>query len=335
LTNHWKIDILNYGEDKLLRIIDFNDDHIEQAQIIAKKNYDNERKNVEILPEITEFPDLSPFSKNRLGVSAFAGDKMVGYLCCYDPFENAFRSTKAIGIWSPIHGNGIIDCEYKNVFTRMYEIAAKKWVDLKATSHAITFYAHNDYIQNQLYRSGFGLRCLDTIRNMDEIKTIYQNKYNIYELEHNEFHLIFPIGLLLEDHLSKSPMFMRYVRDKIEDGHEYKFAEWQIREKYRYFVAKNSENIIAYIKVHNEGENFIGDVINMKHIHGAYCFPEYRGQGIIQNILNFVIVKLSKENNQLLGVDFESFNPTASNFWSKYFKEYTHSVIRRIDDLFI
>jgi len=37
----------------------------------------------------------------------------------------------------------------------------------------------------------------------------------------------------------------------------------------------------------------------------------------------------------LLGVDFESFNPTASNFWLKYFTEYTHSVVRRIDDLFI
>jgi GNAT superfamily N-acetyltransferase len=73
----------------------------------------------------------------------------------------------------------------------------------------------------------------------------------------------------------------------------------------------------------------------MKHIHGAYCFPEYRGRGIIQNILNFIIKKLRDENNQLLGVDFESFNPTASNFWLKYFTEYNQSVVRRIDDRFI
>jgi len=320
----------------LLKIIDFTENHIEQALIIAKNNYEKERKSVPILPEFVEFPDFTTFVKNELGVSAFDENKMVGYLCCYGPFEKAFGATNTIGVWSPIHGNGIIDCEYKNVFQRLYQEAAKKWVNLKATSHAITFYKHNNFIQNQLYRYGFGLRCIDAIREMKEIDDInYDCKYNISELEHNEFHLIFPFGLLLDDHLSKSPMFMRYAQDEIEYGHEYKFEQWQIREKYRYFAAKIGENIIAYIRIYDEGENFIGDVKNMKHINGAYCLPEYRGQGIIQNILNFLIKKLKENNNNLLGVDFESFNPTASNFWLKYFNEYTHSVVRRIDDLFI
>jgi len=319
----------------LLKVIDFTESHIEQALSIAKRNYEKERKNVPVLPEFVEFPDFSVFGKNGLGVSAFDENKMIGYLCCYDPFEKAFGTTNAVGVWSPIHGNGIIDCEYKDVFPRMYQEAAKKWVDLKATSHSITFYAHNNFIQDQLYRYGFGLRCIDAIREMKKIEVNHENKYYISELEHKEFHLIFPLGLLLDDHLSKSPMFIHYVQDKIEDGHEHKFAEWQIREKYRYFAAKNSEKIIAYIRVHDEGENFIGDVKNMKHINGAYCLPEYRSQGIIQNILNYLIKKLKDENNQLLGVDFESFNPTASNFWLKYFTEYTHGVVRRIDDLFI
>jgi len=319
----------------LLIITDFNENHIEQAINIAKENYTNERKNVNVLPEITEFPNFSTFAKNGLGVSAFFGEKMCGYLCCYGPFEKAFGTTNAIGVWSPLHGNGIIDSEYKNIFARMYQEAAIKWVNLKATSHAITFYAHNNLLQNQLYRYGFGLRCIDTIRELKEIEIDVKSQYGISELEFNEFHLIFPIGLLLEEHLSKSPIFMRHVQDKIEVGHEYKFAEWQIREKYRYFAAKDGEKIIAYIKIHEEGENFIGNVNNMKHIHGAYCFPEYRGQGIIQNILNFIVKKLLEENNDLLGVDFESFNPTASNFWLKYFTEYTHSVVRRIDEQII
>jgi predicted GNAT family acetyltransferase len=73
----------------------------------------------------------------------------------------------------------------------------------------------------------------------------------------------------------------------------------------------------------------------MKHIQGAYCLPEYRGQGIVQNLLNYLIKKLCSEKNQLLGVDFESFDPTANNFWLKYFTEYTHNVVRRIDDMFV
>jgi GNAT superfamily N-acetyltransferase len=319
----------------MLKIVDFSESHIEQALHIAHINYENERKYIDILPEIIEFPDFSPFSANGLGVSAFAGKKMIGYLCCYNPFKNAFGNTNVIGVWSPIHGNGIIESDYKNVFARMYQEAAKKWVDLRATSHAITFYPHNDLIQNQLYRYGFGLRCIDAIREMKEINENYNGKYRISELEHNEFHLIFPLGLLLDDHLAKSPTFIRHIQDKIEAGHEYKFAEWQIRENFRYFAAKDGDKIIAYIKVTNEGENFIGDVENMKHICGAFCLPEYRGQGIMQSILNFIIKVLRNESTQLLGVDFESFNPTASNFWLKYFTEYTHSVVRRIDDMFI
>jgi GNAT superfamily N-acetyltransferase len=319
----------------MLKILDFTERHIEQAVNIAKVNYESERKCIDILPKIAEFPDFSPFSRNGLGVSAFAGEKMVGYLCCYDPFENAFGTTNAVGTWSPIHGNGIIDCEYKNIFPLMYQEAAKKWVALKATSHAITFYPHNSLIQNQLFRYGFGLRCIDAIREMKEIDVNYDCKYYISELDHSEFHLIFSLGLLLDDHLAKSPIFMRRIQNEMEVWHEYKFAEWQIKENFRYFAARDGNKIIAYIKITDEGENFVGNAKNIKHICGAYCLSEYRGQGIIQTILNFLIRKLRDENNQLLGVDFESFNPTGSNFWLKYFTEYTHGVVRRIDDLFI
>jgi GNAT superfamily N-acetyltransferase len=323
------------GEKKMLKIVDFTENHIEQAQNLARENYKNERKCIDILPENIEIQDFSPFVENRLGVSAFDGENMIGYLCCYGPFENAFGTTDAIGIWSPLHGNGIIESEYKNAFARMYQEAAEKWVKINATSHAITFYAHNKSTQNQLYRYGFGLRCIDAIREMKDIDVGENSKVNILELEHNEFHLIFSLGLLLDDHLKKSPIFIRRVQDKIEDGHEYKFAHWQIQENIRYFAAKDNGKVIAYIKVSDEGDNFIGEVENMKHICGAYCLPEYRGQGIIQNILDFLINKLRNENNLLLGTDFESFNPTASSFWLKYFEEYSQSVVRRIDDRFV
>lgn len=37
----------------------------------------------------------------------------------------------------------------------------------------------------------------------------------------------------------------------------------------------------------------------------------------------------------MLGLDFESINPTAYVFWTKYFTPYTHSVVRRIDEKII
>jgi ribosomal protein S18 acetylase RimI-like enzyme len=172
---------------------------------------------------------------------------------------------------------------------------------------------------------------------MEELNLKECSKIIFTELEHNEFQLIYPIGINLPHHLWDSPSFLRYteILEEEKDGDPDEFAKWQIKENFRYFAAKDKEKIIAYIKTHDEGENFIGNVNNMKHIHGAYCFPEYRGQGIVQNLLNYIIKKLHAENNILLDVDFESFNPTASGFWLKYFTEYTQSVVRRIDDRFI
>jgi GNAT superfamily N-acetyltransferase len=170
---------------------------------------------------------------------------------------------------------------------------------------------------------------------MKEIDIKENNQFEYMELEHNEFHLIFSIGLLLDAHLRDSPMFLCYPQEKIEAGHEYKFAEWQIQEKIRYFVAKDKDKIVAYIKLCEEGENFISEFDSMINIRGAFCLPEYRGKEITQNVINYLIRKLQNENYQLLGVDFESFNPTASGFWLKYFTEYNQSVVRRIDDRFI
>jgi GNAT superfamily N-acetyltransferase len=70
----------------------------------------------------------------------------------------------------------------------------------------------------------------------------------------------------------------------------------------------------------------------MKNICGAYCLQEYRGKGIFQGLLNYAITTLKAEGFETLGVDFESFNPTASGFWLKYFTAYTSNVVRRIDE---
>ena len=68
------------------------------------------------------------------------------------------------------------------------------------------------------------------------------------------------------------------------------------------------------------------------YLCSALVLPEHRGKGIFQGLLNYAITKLKAEGFDSLGVDFESFNPTASGFWLKYFTAYTKSVVRRIDE---
>jgi ribosomal protein S18 acetylase RimI-like enzyme len=120
------------------------------------------------------------------------------------------------------------------------------------------------------------------------------------------------------------------MKDPPED-----IAAW-IRKKLenppRVFVAETDSAIAAYIEVCEEGENYIAAAPDTLNICGAYCLPEHRGSGAAQAVLAYVLETIHAEGIARLGVDCETFNPTALGFWRKYFAEYTHSVVRRIDE---
>ena len=140
-----------------IQIFDFTAAHIEQATYIAKQNYEAERRVVAALPPVDTVPDLTPYAENGLGVAAFEGDKMLGFLCCISPFSNAFRSTDATGVFSPMGANGTIIENRAEIYARLYQTAGEKWAQAGATSHAICLYAHDKYGQEQFFRYGFGL----------------------------------------------------------------------------------------------------------------------------------------------------------------------------------
>lgn len=283
----------------MLKIIDFCENHIDQAKNISIENFNNAKKSIQFLPKINELPDFLPLTKNNLGVSAFDDEKPIGYLCCYGPWDNAFATSKAKGIWSPLHGNGLFENRYRNVYSKMYQEASKKWVNLGITSHAITYYTHNSDIKNQLFRYGFGLRCIDAIRLTEEIDVIKNCDIDFMELEYENFSKIIPLDKLLRDHLKNSPTFLCYEIGEEDKDNQIKRV---IQNNFRYFVAKRNNEIIAYIKITDEGENFITEQNCVKNICGAYCISEYRGKNIIQNLLNYVLIIIKNEKIVLLGL---------------------------------
>jgi hypothetical protein len=76
-----------------MEIIDFNYNHAEEARLIAKDNYEEERRHNPILPEIEELPDLKFFAKVGLGVAALEKGQMVGFLCAWPPRDDVFGTT--------------------------------------------------------------------------------------------------------------------------------------------------------------------------------------------------------------------------------------------------
>lgn len=290
-------------------------------------NYDHAKKSIPELPAIHKIPNLESYAANGLGVAAFEGGRMTGFLGCVLPFDNTFRSTDVRGIFSPMGAHGATLENRSKIYAAMYQAAAAKWVKAGAVSHAICLYAHDEELQCQFYRCGFGLRCIDAIRPMESIRCAPRLDYEYAELPRDACHLVYPLDLLLYSHYRKSPFFMNRTPETPEE-----FLESSRQEQARYFVAKKDGAVCAFLRITATGETFISEGSTYRHITGAYCLPEHRGKDVYQNLLNFTIAALKAEGITRLGVDYESINPTAEGFWPKYFTTYTHGVVRRIDE---
>ena len=310
-----------------MNILNFEKQHIEEATAIALADYYGERQFVKELPQICDIPDLSGFAENGLGVAAFEDGKMIGFLCCCDPFDNVFRATDVRGVFSPMGANAAVPEKRSKIYASMYRAAGAKWVQSGAVSHAICLYAHDEELQRQFFRYGFGLRCLDAIRPMELIDCKPCADYDFAELPKTECYLVYPLHLALNRHYCESPFFMNRKPETEEE-----FMLSSVQEEVRYFVAKQNSKICAFLKISASGQTFAATGSIYRHITGAYCLPEHRGKGLYQYLLNFTISTLKREGYTRLGVNFESFNPTGRGFWLKYFTAYTNSVVRRIDE---
>ncbi len=191
-----------------MNILDFEKKHVKEALEIALANYNTERQYVKELTRMCDIPDLYGFAENGLGVAAFENEKMIGFLCCCEPFDNAFRTTDVRGIFSPMGANAAVSKNRPQIYAAMYQAAGEKWIKTGAVSHAICLYAHDEELQQQFFRYGFGLRCLDAIRPMKLIDCEFCAGYDLAELSKAEYHLVYPLYLALYRHYRESPFFM-------------------------------------------------------------------------------------------------------------------------------
>lgn len=307
-------------------IVHFEKEHVKDAMTLAMTNYKEERSCVADLPEMLEVPNLEEFISNGLGVAALEEGKLIGFLCCYSPWENAFGSA-AKGTFSPIHAHGAVSENREKIYRMMYQAAAEKWVAQGITSHAIALYAHDERALRAFFTYGFGARCADAVRSMEKVSCSAVEGLKCRELPKEEVYQIRTMRKELSEHLGSSPCFMYST--------EQEFEYWLTRAENRdtkVYVAEADSRPVAYIEVAGDGENFVTETSEMKNICGAFCLPKFRGNGVFVNLLNYVVEELKKQEVRLLGVDYETFNPTANGAWNKYFTSYTCSVVRRIDE---
>lgn len=315
-----------FGKDHEMEIMELTKHWLPAAAELVRENYREERAALPVLPEGAAVPSLTSLAENGLGVVAVEGDRLLGFLGAYGPWEPVFYTASLRGVFSPLHAHGAVKEGRGKLYQRMYQAAAENWVRAGAASHAITIFAHDFQAREALYCYGFGLRCIDLMRETD-LKTVTGRKAVFRELPPREHAKLRPLRRALSQHLAHSPSFMLDTQEEIES-----WIKRREENPPRVFAAEVDGQLAAYMEFKEEGENFVASTPGTRNICGAFCLPQYRGTGIARQLLDHMTSILHREGYTHLGVDCESFNPTALGFWTKHFEIYTHSVVRRIDD---
>lgn len=350
-------------------IKELKQDYIKGAVQLALIEYKNEcRINMQLgekdYQEILK-SRISDMFQSKYGLVSIEEGEITGYLIFWGGISNLFGNVK--GAFSPLFGSAFAGGDRKKTASILFQKVTEIMVSDGICSLAICKYAHDKEIMETLIFNSFGIRCSDAVRDLtkpifkvdgtnssdnskeeNELKRseinnefklssdIYSEKNNQYlnkgslkikEIPYQEAGILLDLKNQLDKYFSSSPIFMLPHYLEAEE-----FSELCNRKKSRFFVAWEKERPVGYIKVDTEAETFITEDPDTLNICGAYVSPEYRNGFAAKELLSFVIHKIADEGVKFLGVDFETMNPAAFKFWSKYFESYTYSYVRRIDE---
>ncbi len=303
---------------------------IDAAKEIFDITYERERKQNLALPKAydTHFPmqEFAYFAGNGMGVAAYNEEKMVGYLCAYEPYMHVYNSPTDSGCWSPLHASGAL-IEDEKLWLMMYRSACRQWAGAGAKYFTMTVFHGDKSAQAALTRCGLGFRCADAVRGLEPVGAKCPDGYETRVVEAGDFSALGEFRTALAHHLMDAPVFMLIPEaDQVESIQE-KEQDPELTTIGLFY----QERLIGFIDVRSGGENFISSSPAFLNIHGAYLMPEYRGQGLFESLVDAAARYAKEQKAQLLGVDYETMNINASLFWEKYFARYTVSMVRRLD----
>lgn len=310
----------------------FTENHIDEAVRLALAEISAERKHCSDIPNEDYTEKLTGMLHwlcgQSYGKAAVQDGRLMGYLLFADPWDGFFGDVK--GVFSPLSGNAFsYECDDRGrLASQLFQSVADDFVRDGVYSVAVCRFAHDEETARSFILNGFGIRCCDAVRELSKMSLAKSENVCFSELLCEEFIKIKPLELGLVQHLEKAPVF--YPTD-MSDPDSW-FDWWSGREGLRIFAAETGGKTIGFIAVTTDGENYITETLHMANICGAFFDTAYRGSGLAQSLLGYICETLKSEGITHLGVDCETLNPTALNFWGKYFDHYTYSYARRIDE---
>lgn len=313
----------------MYQIIEVKDMNIEEAVALCKQEYMEEQQKTKIMPPMDrEMEELLAGVIHQVkgapyGKALIEEGKLAGFLAFFGPWEGFHGVGK--GVFSPLGASAFAGEKSGKVASLLFQAVAEELVEDKVFGVAMSRYTYNEEVNKTLCLNSFGIRCSDAILSLqDHVLSDKDPAITIVELRGEEKLEIKELYERLKKHLTKSPCFFPTPEGQTQ--------RWFENQKIRILAARENSKVIGYMAIDDEAETFITERTDINNICGAYVSEEYRSQGMAKQLLDAVVEKCIEEGKRYLGVDYETINPTALHFWTKYFVPYTYSFIRRIDE---
>ena len=313
----------------MYQVIEVRDMNIEEAVALCKQEYMEEMQKVKFMPPINQIMEdllveiIHQVKCATYGKALIYEEKLVGFLAFFGPWEGFHGVEK--GAFSPLGASAFGGRDRGKTASLLFEAVAKEMVKDEVFSIAMSRYANNEEVNKSLCLNSFGIRCSDAILSLQDYTFDDRNlEIVIEELKGAEKLKIKELYEKLKNHLVQSPCFFPTPQNQTQ--------RWFENNNIRILAARQGNKIAEYMAIDDEAETFITERKDMSNICGAYVSEEYRSQGVAKQLLDAVVEICIKEGRSYLGVDYETVNPTALHFWTKYFVPYTYSFIRRIDE---
>ena len=303
--------------------------HLESVTEMVLKNYQLERKSVPFLPPGDNFKHfirsrLKKLIAEKTGIVARSNDKIIGFFAGYK-INELWGNCK--GIYCPDYGHGAIGDNREKIYQKLYQYSADRWVEDGFTHHALTIYAHDRETIDTFFWLGFGLRCVDAMREAAAIEK-NNTEVSIKKVGKERASQIADIQSESHNYFKKSPIFMPLEK---EDPEKY-LDNWFKQKNRHLWAAYKDDEDVGFMKIEPKGERFITESEEVMNITGAYVREEYRRSKIAVSLLDHIQKWMLDNGYNLCGVDYESFNLSGSNFWDQFFTPYAYSLVRRIDE---
>jgi len=308
------------------KIVPFDEKYLEDAARLVQTRYKALRQRLPVMPQRFEQEEallelMEELREGMHGVAALRDGKMVGFLAGL--VIHKFMGKRSA--YSPIWANGVVQEDSQRIYEEMYTHLADIWVADDCDLHLLTLLADDAQNLQSWQWLGFGMNNVDAVRGLDAVEGL-PPQVEMRQAGEKDIRTLSRLGKSLEAHLATSPTFFIHslgdFGERLETAGE---AVW---------LAEVEGETAGFITMEPGTScecEFLKDERTI-NIAGTFTEDNWRGKGVATALLNQGLTWAKHAGYERCTVDFETGNPLARRFWSRWFQPVGYSLMRWVDE---